>query len=58
MITEEQQKQIESIVKNLIPCRAQAYMFGSAHKIVHTNNRYWDLMSFYQGQWRYIATLK
>ena len=56
-ITEEQIKKITENVKNLIECRAQALMFGSHKKIVHTNNRYWNLLSFYQGQWHYITTL-
>jgi len=58
MITEEQQTQIKLSVKNLIPCREEAYKNSSELRIVHTNNRYWDLLSFYQGQWHYIATLK
>jgi hypothetical protein len=57
-MTEEKITKITENVKNLIECRAQALMFSSHKKIVHTNNRYWDLLSFYQGQWHYITTLK
>ena len=58
MITEEQQTQIELSVKNLIPCREEAYKNGSELKIIHSNSRYWDLLSFYKGNWHYITTLK
>jgi hypothetical protein len=58
MNIEDEKERIESLAKNLIPCRAQAYIFGSQLKIVFNSNRYWDLFSFYQNNWHYITTLK
>lgn len=51
-------EQINVIARALIPERKVAWLFGTEKKIILTNNRYWDLLSFYKGNWHYIVTLK
>ena len=42
---------------NLIPCREIALREGSETRtVVNGNGKFLDLLSFYKGQWHYIAT--
>ena len=58
-MTLEQFQQIkQKELVNLIPCRKIAYEEAMDHKVVLSNDKFWDLLAYFKEQWHYITTIK
>ena len=58
MTLEQFQQTKKKELANLIPCRKIAYEEGTDHKVVLSNDKFWDLLAFFKNQWHYITTIK
>lgn len=58
MTLEEFRQTKQRELANLIPCRKIAYEEGTDHKVILSNDKFWDLLVSFKDQRHYITTIK